>query len=227
MNRRSFMKKSTASVLGVSALSGCIDEEENPPRKSDVFRQVDVSEETVVVDLVNNPTVTVLEEDVDGTVLSGVSPIGVASAAKGRGAGGRSRGGWSSAPKTSRGRARWIGGAYVGVWYSSHDDDIEQVNVRLNELAIGTIDEANDADREELPGARVIPWDTRLTEINQGGENELPLENPEPGTWYRVGAQLVSQNGDRLYNWEFIDFELTETDGSFDVSNEWKVSPRI
>jgi hypothetical protein len=176
-------------------------------------------------------------------VLSGLSPVGVASAAKGRGATGRGSiggsSGYKSAPKTSGGRARLYGGAYVGTYYNDHEDDIDQYPVEVTTLGVGYIG-GEEQFAEQDPGPGPINWDER---INDNIEGEIDVNAVDVNTgvvsgdgeledgWYRVGTNIAvpkdDENGVVDMGWEAIDFKVETEGGEKQITERWKVSPRL
>ena len=157
--------------------------------------------------------------------LDTVSPIGTVEAAKGRGATGRGRGGFSSAPRTSNGRAWYGGGAYAGAWYNNHDDEVSRVPVTIDTLGIGFIDD-NDTFTERSPGPGPINWDTTYDDPTGDIQSDL---NPRSG-WYRVGAEINAElagGGTRPLGWECIDLRVRSNGNDEEITKKWKVSPRI
>ncbi|ERG96995.1 MAG: hypothetical protein J07HQW2_03481 [Haloquadratum walsbyi J07HQW2] len=157
--------------------------------------------------------------------LDSVSPIGTAEAAKGRGATGRGRGGFSSAPRTSNGRAWYGGGAYAATWYNDHDDDVSRVPVTIDTLGIGFIGD-NDTFTERSPGPGPINWETTYDDPAREVRADL---GPRRG-WYRVGAEVnaeLAEGGTRSLGWESIDFRVQSDGSEEEITKTWKVSPRI
>lgn len=233
MKRRQYIQLG-AITTGMTALAGCsTSSAEAPPRKSQVIEDIDVEDETIAIEKPNRVWVAsrLDVDDVSGTLgmsLSDLSPVGVASA-KGRGRGVSSRGSSSSfrsAPKTSRGRARYAGGSYVPVWYNDHDDEVERYPVNISEIGLTYIGD-NETFEQRNPGPGPLDWDETV-EPN-GEEFEIDVGTLQEG-WYRVGAHVVvPTDGDNPIDmgWEAIDFRVEEEDGVNVVTKEWKVSPRI
>ena len=248
MNRRKFLTRTsgiaTASMVG---LAGCTTTtEEAPPRKSNIIETINIEDKaTLVIDQVDDPDQWVMSRrDLElrnmatavgnsaSSLLSTLSPVGVASA-KGRGAAGRgAKGGgkgFSSAPKTSRGRARYGGGVYVAGWYDDHDDDVDRYPVDINTIGIKYFGESEDF-REQAPSPGPVAWDEVFTNVD--GKMTISADKIDLGQelqegWYRVGSQVVTPDGDTNMGWESYDFKVEETDGSMEITKIWKVSPRI
>lgn len=257
MERRQFIKTSgLVTVSGLTTLAGCTgsDNDAPPPRKSNVIEGVNLSDggDTLTIrpvpqdeqwvqsrrDITDGSTEseTTTTENTTSTseslsVLGGLSPIGVASAAKGRGATGRGAGGYSSAPRTSNGRAWLFGGAYVNSWYDDHDDEVEKYPVRVTTLGIAYIG-TNTEFEEQDPGAGPIPWDETYDNPDPDTPVETQISDLQAG-WYRVGSNIVVDNrgngNDKPTDlgWECIDIRIEETDSGKEITERWKVSPRI
>jgi hypothetical protein len=259
MERRNFIKAigGTAAVTAIAGCTGDVGTESPPPRRSNVIESVTVGDDPstlVVIPEETNDQWVQSRRDFDYVVdgepsdneetasdgdanqtstslsfLSGLSPIGVASAAKGRGATGRGAGGYRSAPKTSSGRAHFWGGAYVGSWYDDHDDEVEQYPVLIDQLGIAYLG-TDEQFQEQDPGPGPVAWDETYTSADE--EIETDVNNLQEG-WYRVGANIVVDNrgaGDAEgadLGWECVDFRVEETDNGKEITEEWKVSPRI
>lgn len=157
--------------------------------------------------------------------LGALSPVGTVEAAKGRGATGRGRGGFSSAPRTSRGRAWYGGGAYASTWYNNHDDDVSRVPVTVGLLGIGFIGD-NDAFTERSPGPGPIDWDETYDDSPREIQSDL---SPRSG-WYRVGTEVNAElagGGTQSLGWECVDLRVRSGGNQGEISKKWKVSPRI
>jgi len=231
----------------MAGLAGCTTTtEEAPPRKSNVVREIEVTDDgALTIDPVDGTNQWVMSrQDLDisdeatGSIsaatnaLESLSPVGVASAkgrgAAGRGATGGSRG-FSSAPKTSRGRARYGGGVYVATWYDDHDEEVERYPVDVATIGIkyfGT----NEEFREKAPSPGPVNWDETIT--NPEGEitispTEIDLGQELTPGWYRVGSNVITENGNTNMGWESFDFRVEEQDGEIEITKIWKVSPRI
>ena len=248
MKRRTLIRTTgAASVVGLTALAGCSgSNEENPPRKSSVVEKVELDNSDLRVNLKENQWVMTRKGSAGSPnalmqLIGIISPVGVASA-KGRGSTGRgaSRGGRSgssgsgfkSAPKTSAGRARYGGGTYVPIWYSNHKDDVDRVPVEEEAVAVSYLGD-NETFREQDPGPGPVGWDEVVD--NSDGDldgNEVIFENmvTEPG-WYRVGTKIRPTKDSGInqsdMGWESIDIRVEEGSDGLEVTERWKVSPRI
>lgn len=302
MNRRDFMRKAgAAATLASVGLAGCTGSSDAPaPRKSNVVEEVQVDSGSVTVDLEGETWVESraelesLEDDTQASLSAGglasLSPVGVASAkgrggGGGRGATGRGAGGFSKAPKTGKGRAKYYGGGYVGGWRDKHEDEIEKYPAIVAAIGFAFLGPQSEFE-EDKPGPGPVPWDEKIENPNQPdagddsesdetesdsdsesetADNETTTEESEgnettteestdeetssdggddssqakemadkyefsidqPG-WYRIGTKLETPNGKHDFGWEAIDFRVEETDdGSYEVTEEWKVSPRL
>ncbi len=161
-----------------------------------------------------------------------LSPVGVA-AAKGRGATGRTTsGGFSSAPKTSKGRGLLFGGAYVGPWYNNHQDAVSKYPVTATTLGAVYLGD-NETFQESAPGPGPVSWDKSAPPADTPSSAELTMPVVRPG-WYRLSAEIeatdsvTGPNDDPQFGWESIDARVEETaDGTVEIAEKWKVSPRI
>lgn len=157
------------------------------------------------------------------------SPVGVAAAKGGglggskggRGATGRGSGGYSSAHKTTHGWAWWHGGAYADDWYDDHDDETTRYDVRIRSVGIKRFGSSSEF-RDNRPDAGPVPWDREYDSPDDFVEHAVQ----KPG-WYRVGAHIVGKRVNHDFKWECVDFELVPSGSGYEVTNEWKVSPRI
>lgn len=220
--RRSLIRKSGIVALGGIGLAGCSSQEQTPPpRESEVFEDIEYSEDKrlVEVDIEERPEVESRlkpGQDNDEGVLSvgSLSPVGVASA-KARGRGRRSSG--SISQRGRNGRAKWRGGTYV-VWYNNHEDDVDEYPASLQWIGLGYLGTTEEY-RESSPAAGPVDWDTRIDNPVSG--SSVDLEVPEDG-WYRVGASLTGPNN-RNFGVESVDFEVEDGE----IQNRWKISPRL
>lgn len=241
MNRRNFIAAiGTATTI---AIAGCSTETETPPpRKSNVIENVEINNGEIVVEQPgDNDQWVASRRDLDGApevdpggILAALSPIGTVEA-KGRGGrgstarGGKSGKGFKSAPKTRRGRGRYGGGTYVGVWYDDHEDEVEAYPVEVQELSvvyIGTDEEFTEMNPG--PGA-FNNWDETVRNPDQ--TTTISVGDLEPG-WYRVGANVaLDADGSGLegtdFGWEAIDIRVEDTGSGPEITKRWKVSPRI
>lgn len=258
MERREFIKTSgVVAVSGITALAGCTGTSADapPPRKSNVIEDVQLSEDGTALSInpvseeeqwvqtrrdITSGTVRTEDTEADNTTtntsanlstLAELSPIGVASAAKGRGATGRGAGGYSSAPRTSNGRAWFFGGAYANTWYDNHEDEVDKVPVRVANLGIAYIG-TNTEFEEQDPGPGPVSWDQTYDNSGMDTPIEANVADLQTG-WYRVGADIVVDNrgnGDdeaKDLGWECIDVRIEETGSGREITERWKVSPRI
>ncbi|WP_435102536.1 hypothetical protein [Halarchaeum sp. P4] len=164
---------------------------------------------------------------VDGdSLLASLSPVGGARAAKGRGGGARgatgrgSATGYSDAPRTHHGRAKYHGGAYVGSWYNNHEDDVTRAETVIAAIAVARIGETHE-EESSLPDAGPVPWD----ETWSNPDDTVEITVSEPG-WYRVGTHLETPGGTDL-GWECVDVLVEDAGDSYTIEQRWKVSPRI
>jgi hypothetical protein len=246
MNRRQFLTRTgSIATVGMAGIAGCSSTEEAPPRKSNIIKSIEVSSNsTLVVDPVSTSDQWVMsrrELQVENTInaelnavstsFSTLSPVGVASA-KGRGAGGRGSksggSGFSSAPKTSRGRARYGGGSYVPVWYNDHDDEVERYPVDINDVGVKYFGSPEEF-REQAPSPGPVAWD----EVFTSPDGEMTISADEVGLgqelqegWYRIGSQVITPDGETNMGWESYDFKVEQED-EVKITKIWKVSPRI
>jgi hypothetical protein len=248
MNRRSFLRKSgIAATLGLTALAGCTGtgSDSAPPRKSEVFQEINVKDNgALVVDL--EDTVEVQSRvDISNTggsnsnsqslgdqaqdVASDLNPVGVAAAAKGRGGRGRAggaRGARKAGAKGRNGRAKLYGGTgntYV-FWWNDHKDDVEEHNAKVEKIGITRLGDA-DKSGKGLPGPGKPEggWDRTVDNPSQN----FKFTPGEPG-WYRVAAHLMSPNGDHDFGWEAVDLQIVKNDNdNLEAKQSWKVSPRL
>jgi hypothetical protein len=256
MERRNFVKTGgIIAVSGLTALAGCSGADDNapPPRKSNVIDDVSLGQNgsTLTIDPVpqedqwvqsrrdlyegENTTTdkNTTSEDTsnESASLSGLSPIGVASAAKGRGATGRGAGGFSSAPRTSNGRAWFFGGAYANSWYNDHDDEVEKYPTRVAQLGIAYIG-SDEEFEEQDPGPGPVSWDETYDNPDPDTSIETDVADLQDG-WYRVGANIVVDNrgsgneGTTDLGWECIDIRVEDNGSGKEITERWKVSPRI
>ncbi|PSQ19383.1 hypothetical protein BRD00_01795 [Halobacteriales archaeon QS_8_69_26] len=229
MDRRQFLTRGGVTVGAMTGLAGCFGlfgggRNGPPPRQSQVFEVTEVRNGQLVVPL-EDETWVKSRADVQGRVepasagLADLSPIGVASAAKG---GGRGTGGYSSAPK---GRYGHRGLLYArdddDDWYEDHQDEIRTFGVVVAALGIAYM--GSDAQFENNPpGPGPVDWDRTVS--NPGGRVTHPVDSEG---WYRVGAQLEGESVDHSFGWECIDMEVDRAAGGMEKDEQWKISPRI
>ena len=167
------------------------------------------------------------ESIVTSSALASLSPVGTARAAKGRGATGRGSGGYSSAPRTENGRAWFWGGSYASGWYNDHDDEVTQYPVDIDTLGVAYL--GSDARFEEQdPGPGPVNWDDTYNAPTDEGI-ETSIQDLQPG-WYRVGANIILAEGPDAgtdLGWECLDLRVEETADGKEITERWKVSPRI
>ena len=234
MRRREFI--AGTGLVAASALAGCSGSSSPPPRKSNVFQEIQTTEGALKIELEDNTWVksrydgggqSDLADPSTGDGLADLSPVGGARAkgkggAGGRGATGRADGGYGSAPKTGHGRAWWHGGAYANNWYDDHEDDVSKYGVAVAALGVAYL--GSDFEMEDdAPGAGPVPWDCRIESPDETAACDVRTDG-----WYRVGAELRGQNG-HDFDWECVDLKVDENigDSGYEVEKEWKVSPRI
>ena len=235
MKRRTLIRAVAGSIaIGGTAgcLSAFGSDQSPPPRKSNVIRNISLMNDGEALEVTTVPdesqwVMTRREINAEfsqaqgngsddrasrrpptlGGVISGLgalSPVGTVEA-KGRGATGRGRGGFSSAPRTSKGRAWYAGGAYASTWYNNHNDEVSRVPVTVGLLGIGFIGD-NDAFTERSPGPGPINWD------------ETYDDSPR--------AELAG-GGIQSLGWECVDIRVRSGGNQEEITKKWKVSPRI
>jgi len=228
------------------------DDQSPPPRKSNIIRDISVTNSGEIIKVTTAPDESqwvMTRQEIDAASsraqventnnqiswhqraiaevdsgLDAVSPIGTVEA-KGRGATGRGRGGFSSAPRTSNGRAWYGGGAYAATWYDNHDNEVSRVPVTINMIGIGFIGD-NDTFTERSIGPGPINWDTTYNDPTGDIRSDL---SPRSG-WYRVGAEVNAElagGGTQPLGWECIDLRVRSTGNDEEITKKWKVSPRI
>jgi len=251
INRRTLL--TTSGIIatgGLTTLAGCTgNSAEPPPRKSNVIDEVELSADgsALRVDPYGESDCWVQSRrdlDVDASSESGdqtdaaesiaipsalavLSPVGTARAAKGRGATGRGSGGYSSAPRTANGRAWFWGGSYASGWYNDHDDEVVQYSVDIATLGVAYIG-SNTRFEEQDPGPGPINWDDTYDSPTDK-EIETSVQDLQPG-WYRVGANIVVAEGPDEgtdLGWECLDLRVQQTADGKEITERWKVSPRI
>lgn len=253
MQRRTFINTGgLAAMVTLTGLAGCTSGSDSPPpRKSNVLEPIQLvdngsaikietvdtedqwveSRRDIEVDGSTDRVDSTADNHAAASMLSGLSPVGVADAAKGRGATGRGAGGFSSAPKTPKGRARFYGGAYVGGWRDDHDDEIERYPVEVAMIGVAYTG-TNEQFEEQDPGAGPVRWDETYPEPNPSQSLQTDVQNVRPG-WYRVGAQTIvdrpggGDSGGVDLGWECVDLRVEQTSTGKEVTERWKVSPRI
>lgn len=157
---------------------------------------------------------------------SQLNPVGIAAAkgggsGGGRGAAGRGSGGYSSAPETNHGWAWWHGGDYTDDWYEAHADVVEKYDVTIVAVGVAYLGLTNEY-KDDRPDAGPVPWDQKYEPPN--GIIEYPIENLG---WYRVGIHITGKTVKYDFSWEAVDFEVVPDGNGYELTNEWKISPRI
>lgn len=237
MRRRNFLR-GAAAAGGLAALAGCSaipfvgGSNAPPPRRSNVISEVEMQDGSMEIDLADSPFVESRKEatgEVDSLSVPGLaalSPVGVAAAKGkggkgGRGASGRGSGGFRNAPKTSKGRAKYLGGAYASRWRKDHDDDIDRYRASVAAVGIAYLG-TNEEFQDEQPGPGPVDWDEQVTDP----ENTMTYPVDREG-WYRVGTRLESTSGGTDFGWESVDAQIDQGDSGMEIEEEWKVSPRL
>lgn len=235
MQRRELLAKGALTVGAATGLAGCFGlfggGNNPPPRQSHVFEPLRIQGEELVIEFEDELWLRSRADVGSGRLraaqaglLAGVdpdevSPVGLASAAKG--ASGRGTGGYITAPKDRHGRARLYGDDDDDEWYENHSDDIRRFSVVPVALAIAYL--GSDAQFEDNPPAPgEVPWDR--TAGNPGDQMSVGLSQPG---WYRVAAELEAASANYNFGWESIDLEVDREANGFELDEQWKVSPRI
>ncbi|WP_299265902.1 hypothetical protein [Halorientalis sp.] len=231
MDRRKLLA-TTGTLLGTTSLTGCFglfgSDELPPPRKSDVFEPVEVSANAITVPLEEQPEVEAAATSngnaVDAAAVGSLAPIGVARAAKGRGAVGRGSGSsFAAAPTGAHGRAIWHGEDDDDDWRDNHQSQLEMYQAAVPAVGFARVGRPSD-DEDDLPGAGPPGnWNARM---ENPGDQARWEQDVSPG-WYRVGARLQAQNGNRNLGWSAVDFEVIENGGEYTTGQKWKVEPRL
>lgn len=232
MQRRDFLR-SAAAAGGVAALAGCSilgGSNAPPPRRSNAIASVEPQNGALRIEPADDAWIE-SRKDASAPVISGLlaplSPVGGARAAKGgggggRGATGRGTGGYGSAPRTSKGRAWWHGGAYANGWRDDHDDEIQRYRAAIAAIGVAFLG-SDDRFEDDRPGAGEVPWDETFRDVEETMSYEISREG-----WYRVGARMQGRNGNTNFGWEAVDMEIDRTaGGEYVVDEKWKVSPRL
>ncbi|AFK20841.1 hypothetical protein E6P09_18365 (plasmid) [Haloferax mediterranei ATCC 33500] len=231
MRRRKFLYASGLGALG--ALSGCLGSQSPPPRKSNVVTDFQMSDGSLVIDLADKTWVMSRYAPTQQSI-SGVSPIGVASAkgkggGGGRGATGRGSGGYSSAPKTKHGHAWFHGGDYADDWYEDNADEVSRYSVGIATLGIAYLG-STDSMKDDAPDSGPVPWDKEFKNPDDTVTYDLTNQSEfRRDGWYRVGAHVVGSDVNHDFRWECYDLEVDNgvSDQQFNIEEQWKVSPRI
>jgi len=252
MNRRDYLRTcGIAAVGGIGALTGCLgSDSESPPRKSNVIEEVAVEEGALVIDPygddeqwittrrdINLQSSSVDEESSESGTLASVSPVGVAEAAKGRGATGRGSGGYSSAPRTHNGRAWYGAGTAAGTgtttndWYDENEQEVKRVPADIATIGVAYVG-TNERFQEQAPGPGPLEWDEEYENPGTSGQIESRLPEEEGQGWYRVGSEVKVEeseveSGENVnLGWECIDVRIEQGLG-LSITERWKVSPEV
>lgn len=234
MERRRFLRGS-AGLLAGATLAGCLGNNAPPPRKAKVFDDVSLDGTTLEVDLRQQIEVESRLENQSGldagAAVSSLAPIGVAAAAKGAGA--RGAGGYSSAPRGRHGWAIWHGGSYSDDWRDDHRDELRMYSAAVATLAIAYVGTDNEYENDTPgPGPGDVSWDRTWDDPSEDTVKTVsiadvsPRDQPREG-WYRVGTELVSEDGSRDFGWQAVDMEVDNEAGSWIVDKTWYVKPRV
>jgi hypothetical protein len=231
MRRRTFLHGAAAG--GLAALAGCsvLGGSTSPPRRSDAVDTIRMQDGALQIDLADQPYVE-SRQDADAPVvqrrldLSALSPVGRA-AAKGKGGGGgkgatgRGSGGYSSAPRTHRGRAKYHGGAYGDDWREDHEDEVRRYRAAITAVGVAYLGSQLEF-QDDKPGAGPVPWDDRV----RTPDDTLSYDVGRPG-WYRVGSHMEARGGNTDFGWEAVDVQVQDEGSSMAIEEKWKVSPRL
>ncbi|ERH09523.1 MAG: hypothetical protein J07HX64_01281 [halophilic archaeon J07HX64] len=245
MNRRQFVATSITAALTAAGTAGCLGvlSEDNapPPRRSNLLTDIAVRSGQLQVEFVspderwlmsrrNLDTTTGSTDEAtrdSGLSIDALSPVGTA-AAKGRGATGRGAsgrtGGAGSAPRTNNGFAWFFGGAYVSSWYRNNEEAVTQYPVEIEQVGVARLGD-NETFREIDPGPGPVGWDNTYS----ARAETLDIDRTLSEGWYRVGANVVADGADGAADlgWESFDVRLQTDDSALEITEQWKVSPRI
>jgi len=237
MKRRRFVRGS-AGLLAGAALAGCLGgNNAPPPRKSRVFEDVALQGTTLQIQLLSDVEVESRQENESGFAAGGavssLAPVGVARAAKG--AGGRGSGGYSSAPKHSRHRswAVWHGGGYSDDWRENHEDELRMYDATIATLGVAYLGTDEEYENDPPgPGPGEVSWDETWDDPQDGADLAANLSAVSPGSnvregWYRIGTELVSEDGSENFGWQAVDMEVDENVNSLQLDKTWYVKPRV
>jgi hypothetical protein len=211
-----------------------------PPRKSQVVEEVEITDGAFLIELepeqkqwvVTRRDVEVSRDPNTGTDSAASTSYQYLSATSTAGPGkgsGRGVGGYDDAPRSpTNGRAWYLGYDDADEWYEDNDDETSRLPVEIATLGIVYLG-SNEAFRESPPGPGRPDqvWDETYDDPDQTVEADIATR--EPG-WYRVGAELVvedAENGPVDLRWEAVDLRVEEEDGEKQITERWKVSPRI
>ncbi|SFR67702.1 hypothetical protein [Halogeometricum limi] len=235
MRRRRLLQLSGVAVT--AAVAGCLGNNPPPPRRSNAISDVALGDqsESLTVNVADDPWVmSRYDADTSGSlaepssVLAALSPVGLASAQKGGGRGGsgatgRGTGGYTTAPRTGHGYAVYHGGDDDDEWYENHRDEVQRYGAAAGALGFAYLG-SNAAFTDDPPGPGPVPWDEKRTEPSDTETFDLS----RPG-WYRVATKLDGENVNHDFGWAAVDVRVDSQFGqdSYDIEEEWKVSPRI
>ncbi|WP_206425092.1 hypothetical protein [Halosimplex salinum] len=215
-------------------LAGCLGGNNSPPpRKAKVFDDVSLDGTQMQIQLESDVEVESrleAQDDLDaGGAVGALLPVGRARAAKGAGA--RGAGGYSSAPKGRHGWAVWHGGSYGDDWRDDHDDDIKMYDATVATLGVAYLG-SDDSYQNDPPGPGPVSWDEKWDDPSEGDAKSVDLAAISPGSdtregWYRVGTELVADDGSRNFDWQAADFEVDNDVGRWNLDKEWHVKPRV
>jgi hypothetical protein len=232
MDRRSFLRSSSALVGGaaLSSLAGCFGGSSSPPpRKAQVFEEVSLDGRQLQIEFAPNPQVESRVEAVDGSLVGGLSPVGVASAQKGARGATRGTGAYSSAPRGRHGWAVWHGGDYDD-WRENHQDELRMYPATIGAAGVAYLGR-DQRYEDDPPDAGPVPWDKQWSDPQDGSSHTValseaaPSDSPREG-WYRVGTKLVGEETNADFGWQGADFEV-DNEGSWQIDKAWHVRPRV
>jgi len=239
MNRRTFIRGSAGLAAGLG-LAGCSllgGTNAPPPRDAKVLEDVSLDGQTLEMTLESSVKVESRAETNQsdlggGAVAASLLPVGVASAAKGgRGATGRGSGGFSGARKGRHGWAVWHGGDYEDDWREEHSDELQMYDANVKTLGIAYLGDDNEYEENPPGPADVNNWDETWDNPEEGQTVTAglaavsPLDSPREG-WYRIGEELVSEDGEIDFGWQGHDLEVGR-EGNWAIDKAWHVRPRV
>lgn len=238
MKRRRFL---ALTATGTAALSGCGGifggSPVPPPRESEVFDDISVTEESIVVSLVDTPWFQSTKNFDDGGTqesrsLHGNGIVGVASAKGGGGAGSKGatlRGdvGLTSNPPRSNcpGSYKYYGGAHYDDWEDEHGESVSECDAVISAVGIARIgNESDDEDDLPGPGKPLGGWDQTVDD-----PSGRVSYNVGRSGWYRIGTKIrpKQSNGTLDKQWEAVDMLVERNGGGYENEEMWKVSPRL
>lgn len=235
MQRRRFVQGSAGLLAGLG-LAGCLGGNDSPPpRKATVFEDVSFQDGKLQIQLHSDVEVESRQENQGnldpGGAAASLAPIGVASAAKGAS---RGSGGYSSAPTHPRhGWAIWHGGSYSDDWREDHRDELRMYDATVATLAVSYLGSDTEYENDPPgPGPGDVSWDKTWENPENGAETAVDIGAVSPGSspregWYRVGTELVSQDGSTDFGWQAVDFEIDNEVGGWQTDKVWYVKPRV